>query len=178
MIPQHMSHPVDMGSLAEGGSIALLSVQDNAAQHFARRFVGQQGSDEYLQGLSEHDVAEARTLLESSGIPHETLIRSGDVAREIVAAAEEGKFDMIVLGSKGRSGLTDLLVGSVARRVCSSGRSSSTGRARGRSARPGATATSSRRRWPSRLRSVSTPRASCPHPTRSRRPRPPKAGLP
>ena len=77
----------------------------------------QQAIDEYLHGLSEHDVAEARALLDSSGIRHDTLMRTGHVASEIAAVADEGKFDMIVLGSKGRTGFRDMLVGSVAKRV-------------------------------------------------------------
>jgi nucleotide-binding universal stress UspA family protein len=39
------------------------------------------------------------------------------VATEIAAAAERGKFDLLVLGSKGRSAVKDLLIGSIARRV-------------------------------------------------------------
>jgi len=45
------------------------------------------------------------------------IIRTGHVATEIVDAAERGKFDLLLLGSKGRSALKDLLMGSVAKRV-------------------------------------------------------------
>ena len=41
------------------------------------------------------------------------------MADEIVKAAAEGGFDMIVMGAKGRSALKDLLLGSVAQRVLS-----------------------------------------------------------
>lgn len=47
-------------------------------------------------------------------------IRTGHVAQEIVDCANAGKFDMIVLGSKGRSAVADLLLGSVAQRVLAS----------------------------------------------------------
>ena len=83
----------------------------------ARRFVGKQAIDEYLRELSEADLAEARKLLDDAKVPHETLVRTGHVASEIVQAGEQGKFDMIVLGSKGRSALKDLVIGSVAKRV-------------------------------------------------------------
>ena len=106
-----------LGKFAEPGSIALISVHDTAALHVARRSVGQSAADDYLRKQSEHDFAEARALLDGAGIPHETLIRNGHVASEVVAAADEGKFDAIVLGSKGRGTFTDLLVGSVATRV-------------------------------------------------------------
>jgi nucleotide-binding universal stress UspA family protein len=45
------------------------------------------------------------------------IIRTGHVSDEIASAATRGKFDMIVLGSKGRSAIRDLLVGSIAKRV-------------------------------------------------------------
>lgn len=103
--------------ISEPSSITLISVHDDAALRHARRFVGQHAIEEYLHELSEHDLAEARALLDTVRIPHATLMRTGHIASEIVAAAEEGRFDLIVLGSKGRSTLTDLLIGSVAKRV-------------------------------------------------------------
>jgi nucleotide-binding universal stress UspA family protein len=45
------------------------------------------------------------------------IIKTGHVAEEIVKAAKDGKFDVIVMGAKGRSTLSDVLVGSVAQRV-------------------------------------------------------------
>ena len=44
-------------------------------------------------------------------------VRTGHVAQEIVQCAKAGKFDLIVLGSKGRSAIADLVLGSVAQRV-------------------------------------------------------------
>ena len=41
----------------------------------------------------------------------------GEPAVEIVAAAEEGKYDAIVVGTHGRTGLAHVLLGSVAERV-------------------------------------------------------------
>jgi nucleotide-binding universal stress UspA family protein len=50
---------------------------------------------------------------------HEVIIKTGHVAGEIVKVAKSGKFDLIVMGAKGRSTFTDLLIGSVAQRVLS-----------------------------------------------------------
>ena len=41
----------------------------------------------------------------------------GEPAAEIVAAAEDGKFDVIVVGTHGRTGFAHVLLGSVAERV-------------------------------------------------------------
>ncbi|HTJ95958.1 MAG TPA: universal stress protein, partial [Rhodocyclaceae bacterium] len=50
-------------------------------------------------------------------IKHNQAILIGHISEEIVKFAASGKFDLIVMGSKGRSGLADLLMGSVAQRV-------------------------------------------------------------
>lgn len=40
-------------------------------------------------------------------------LREGDAVKEIVTAAEEGKFDIIVVGHRGLSKLKEFLLGSV-----------------------------------------------------------------
>lgn len=98
-------------------SVTLVSVHDDIALRHAQRFVGRTAVEDYLRDLSEKDLAEARKVLDKAGLRHDMVMRTGHVAGEIAAAGTEGKFDFIVMGSKGRSALKDLLVGSVARRV-------------------------------------------------------------
>ncbi len=65
-------------------------------------------------------IAEAAaTRLRAAGHRAEGEMRAGDAAAEIIGAAEEIQADLIVIGSRGRSGLTRLLLGSVARNVLS-----------------------------------------------------------
>ena len=106
-----------LGRMSEGGSITLISVHDDVALRHARRFVGKQAVEDYLRELSEQDLADTRKLLDKAGVTHDMIIRTGHVASEIADAAERGKFDLLVLGSKGRSALKDLLIGSIAKRV-------------------------------------------------------------
>ena len=56
-------------------------------------------------------------VLDAAGIKHDMAIVIGNVSREIISFADKGKYDMIVLGSKGRSAVADFLIGSVAQRV-------------------------------------------------------------
>ena len=60
----------------------------------------------------------ARKLLDKANLPHDMVIKVGHVVEQILGTATAGKFDMVVMGSKGRSGLSDLVLGSVAQRVC------------------------------------------------------------
>jgi nucleotide-binding universal stress UspA family protein len=74
-----------------------------------------------LQELAEQtDALLARWKAEAvaDGAPAVSTGKSvGEPASEIVAAAEDGKFDAIVVGTHGRSGLAHVLLGSVAERV-------------------------------------------------------------
>jgi nucleotide-binding universal stress UspA family protein len=50
-------------------------------------------------------------------VSFETRLVRGQVAQTILKAATDRDCDLIILGSKGRSALRDLLIGSVAQRV-------------------------------------------------------------
>lgn len=104
-------------ALKASSVITLISVHDDVALRHAERFVGKKAVADYLRDLSETDLADARKALDKAGVSHDMIIRTGNIGAEIAAAAQEGKFDLIVLGSKGRSALKDLLMGSVAQRV-------------------------------------------------------------
>jgi nucleotide-binding universal stress UspA family protein len=103
--------------LKERGKITLISVHDGTGLRHAQRFVGKKAVDDYLRELSDADLAEGRAVLDKAGVNHDMIIRFGHVAAEIIAAARKGQFDLVVLGSKGRSALKDLMIGSVATRV-------------------------------------------------------------
>ena len=106
-----------IGALSKGGKVTLISVHDDTALSHVSRFVGKDAIEEYLRELSEKDLAAHRRALDKAGIAHDMIIRRGHVAGEIADAAARGRYDMVLMGSKGRSALRDLLIGSVASRV-------------------------------------------------------------
>ncbi len=97
-------------------SITLINVQDDQGLRHAQQFVGKSGVADYLRELSDKELKAALAVLVKAGVKHDCIIQTGHVA-EVISAAANKKFDMVVLGSKGRSGLVDMLVGSVAQRV-------------------------------------------------------------
>jgi len=97
--------------------ITLISVHDDVGLRSAKSFVGREKVADYLRELSEKELKAARRLLDTVGVRHDIVIRTGHVAREIVACANAGKYDLIVMGAKGRGAIADLLLGSVAQRV-------------------------------------------------------------
>lgn len=77
----------------------------------------------YRESLAEaralhHSLAEETAArFRAAGIASEIDVREGDAAEELMAAADEVKSDLIVMGSRGHRGLTRLMLGSVARKV-------------------------------------------------------------
>lgn len=97
--------------------ITLVSVHDDAWMRSAKKFVGKSTVDDYLREMSEKDLKPAQKVLDASKVKYDNVVAIGRVPEEIVKLADAGKYDMIVMGSKGRSGVGDLLLGSIAQRV-------------------------------------------------------------
>jgi len=68
---------------------------------------------------AKHDLfaRDCARELTDAGVPATPEIRFGDPAAELVAGAIESDADLIILGTRGQSGLERLLLGSVARNV-------------------------------------------------------------
>lgn len=75
-----------------------------------------------LQAMAAQALREANESMKDlqsrmRGVPHETIIRKGDILAELSALVEEKKIDLIVLGTHGRAGASRLLMGSVAEHI-------------------------------------------------------------
>jgi nucleotide-binding universal stress UspA family protein len=105
------------GQLAHPPHITLLTVHDDTGLRHLTKHLPKGGLDDYFREISERDLKPARKLLDNAEIAHDMVIHFGHVVDEILKTADSGKFDLIVLGSKGRSGLSDLMIGSVAQRI-------------------------------------------------------------
>jgi nucleotide-binding universal stress UspA family protein len=105
------------GQLAHPPHITLLTVHDDTGLRHLTKHLPKGGLDDYFREISERDLKPARKLLDNAEIAHDMVIHYGHVVDEILKTADSGKFDLIVLGSKGRSGLSDLMIGSVAQRI-------------------------------------------------------------
>jgi nucleotide-binding universal stress UspA family protein len=106
-----------VAQLRKPSNVTLVSVHDDTGLRHASALVGREQVADYFRELSDNELKPARKLLDKADVKHDVEIRKGHVAQEIVDCASAGKFDLIVLGAKGRGAFTDLLVGSVAQRV-------------------------------------------------------------
>ena len=71
--------------------------------------------------IAENAEQDMKTFLAElslpSDLPHGYHLRSGDPASELLREIESGAYDLVVLGTHGRSGLSRLLLGSIAEKV-------------------------------------------------------------
>jgi nucleotide-binding universal stress UspA family protein len=75
---------------------------------------------ELLEGLIAHAERQLAVLKQSAsalGLAINTAVVSGRPAHAIVEHAKDGGFDLIVMGTHGRTGLSHAMMGSVAERV-------------------------------------------------------------
>jgi len=100
--------------------VTLLSVHDDSALKLFKSYVPKGAIGDYLRELSEKDLAPSRKALDKAEIVHDMVIRYGDIAEQILDEIKSSGCDMVILGSKGRGVLKNLMVGSVAQKVLAS----------------------------------------------------------
>jgi nucleotide-binding universal stress UspA family protein len=111
--------------LFAGSAVRVVSVADIEVPWWTG--FPEAGSPEYLPmyvdaanaSREEHqEIARAMTArLQREGLAAEAEPREGDAATEILAVARMSRANVIVMGTRGRTGLRRLLIGSVARNV-------------------------------------------------------------
>jgi len=69
------------------------------------------------QGVREAQEAMTRVQGRWSHVPHETLLRKGQVWSELSKLIEEKGIDLVVCGTHGRTGLSKIVMGSVAEEI-------------------------------------------------------------
>jgi nucleotide-binding universal stress UspA family protein len=70
-----------------------------------------------VKWISEQRFEKVHPILDNSGVSWDRMVVEGYAADEIVRIAEEGKYQMVVIGSRGLSAMGRFLVGSVSDRV-------------------------------------------------------------
>lgn len=103
-------------NMRSADSITLMTVHDDHGLRHAKQLVGNAAVEDYLREISDKELKSALSVMKKSGIKYNTIMQTGPVASTISNVANKG-YDMVVMGTKGRTALADLLIGSVAQRV-------------------------------------------------------------
>jgi len=88
----------------------------------AAAWAGHEALKKYYDEECDAALASAVTALTARGVAHRTEKRIGEPGATIVAAAQEGGYDLIALGAQGHSALAHLMMGSVAAKVVAGAR--------------------------------------------------------
>lgn len=76
-----------------------------------------QSIDEAFKEQGEEILRESLKIFEKKDIKANTVIEYGDPGKIIVEFAEEGNYDLIVMGSRGLNALSRVMLGSVSNKV-------------------------------------------------------------
>lgn len=77
------------------------------------RLLGDTNTEKYIKDM----FARVQSILNSKQILYDNLILTGDPASEIISELNTDKYDLVVIGSRGLSGLSDFFLGSVSKKV-------------------------------------------------------------
>jgi nucleotide-binding universal stress UspA family protein len=94
------------------GTITLLTVQPSRPKILTAP--KQPSGDDATKSII---LAEGQKLVQAEGVFAETLLLEGNVVDQIVNAAKEGNFDLIVIGARGLSRFEEVLLGSISHGV-------------------------------------------------------------
>lgn len=75
-------------------------------------------SEQEAEGLSALNAVKA--IFDGHGSDIETMIRQGTPADAIIEIARDGGYELIVIGSKGKGGFREMLLGSVTKTILNS----------------------------------------------------------
>lgn len=105
-----------MNFFGQGTSITVVNVQMGLPPHVAGRF-SKTNIQSYYQDAYEKEMKGVRRGFKAAGLEFTEVLKVGQPGDEVADLAKRGKFDMVVMGSHGRSLFRNLVLGSVATRV-------------------------------------------------------------
>lgn len=104
-------------ALKDASTITLVTAHYAVPSARARAMVGQEILDRYYHDEMEAALAPARESLTRAGQTADEVRVIGDPGGEVARCANSGGYDMVIMGTHGRTALGNLVMGSVATRV-------------------------------------------------------------
>ena len=105
-------------------AVTVISVAQNVPAFKGLEGLSYEQAEGYTKNINDAFLKDTKKILKDAekvfvdnDIPCETVLRQGHPAEVICQVAEEGDFNLIVMGSSGKGGLKGLLLGSVSNRV-------------------------------------------------------------
>ena len=102
--------------LGAGQEYTIITVQPLLPPR-ARAALGKEVVDEYYDEESTKILQPVQEFLKSRGVQAQSISKIGPIADTIIHAAQDGKFDLIAMGTHGHGALGRLVMGSVSSQV-------------------------------------------------------------
>ena len=102
--------------LGAGQEYTVITVQPLLPAR-ARAALGKDVVDEYYDEESTKILQPVQEFLKSRGVQAQSISKIGPIADTIIHAAQDGKFDLIAMGTHGHDALGHLVMGSVSSQV-------------------------------------------------------------
>ncbi len=106
----------ELNRYKDAGELHLINAQHPISAHAASHVAADQVQD-YHQEQGDLELAAARQKLDAAKIKYQHQIIVGDAAEVITRYAEEQGCDRILMGTRGASSVSNMMLGSVATRV-------------------------------------------------------------
>ena len=107
------------GDLKTAPQLTLINVHLSALVSPVAKGIDRHQIEQYMDQIAEEELKEARQAMSEAGIAVKVIKGHGEVAPTIIDIIKKEKIDMMVMGGKGRSSLSDLILGSITTKLIS-----------------------------------------------------------
>ncbi len=105
--------------LKEAPRLTLINVHLSALISPVARGIDKHQIEQYMDQIAEEELSQAKKTVAAAGFSANVVKGHGEVAPTILEILKKESVDMLVVGGKGRSGLSDLLLGSITTKLVS-----------------------------------------------------------
>lgn len=107
----------ELALLNHGEVMVLTVIKDLVSHLYTLESKDKKEIRKVFQEQGDEILREGLELFKDYPVKVESMIIKGDPAQEIIKMAEEGKYDLIIMGSRGLDAFSRVMIGSVSNKV-------------------------------------------------------------
>lgn len=107
------------GQLKEKPVLTLLNIHLSALISPVAKGIDRHQIEQYMDQIAEEELKDAKKILADAGIAAKVIKGHGEIAATILDIIKKEQISLMIVGGKGRSSLSDLILGSVTTKLIS-----------------------------------------------------------